>query len=451
MFYPSARFFKLAGLLLIVLLGSFLRWTAVTETEVKGPIRADAAEYMGAAYNLVKYGVYSERSIDKDDGEPPEPTAKRSPGFPLWASLFVNPNDIEGSIDRILLGNWLVSVASLFMLAFIFYRVLPYWASCAALSLVAISPHLININVYLLTEPLFTLGTTALLGGYWLVVTRPGVASALGLGVVLGLVNLVRPTLLLLAIPVVVFMALKLPSRERWKSCIAMLAISLVISLGWNVRNLITIGDFSDSRLTANFLHHGMYPGFEYEGRSYTFGDPYRYDPKSGELSGNVPRILEEIGDRFQKEPESHLSWYLVGKPAFLYSWDIIAGFADIFIYPVEKTPYVTNRMFDTTNVISSYLHGPIIALAFLGVFFVWLPSFHPGINRSQRHFFQFVSLFLVCFTGFHVIGAPFPRYGIPVRPFVYLQAFFVLAGLYEHIKETMKDGSSRRRNTLSE
>ncbi len=447
----STRFFKIAGLVLLVGLGAWMRWTAVVDTEVEKPVRGDAEEYMAAARNLVKYGVYSEHAPPEDDGEEPAPSAKRSPGFPLWAALFMDPDDMEKSMDRILLGNWALSIISLVLLAFLFYRVLPYWACCAVLFLVAISPHLININVYLLTEPLFTLGVSAIFAVYWLVVTRPGVASALGLGAMLGLTNLVRPSLLLLALPLVVFMAFKLPSHVRWKSCAAMLAVSVVISLSWNVRNLVSIDSFSDPQLSANFLHHGMYPGFEYKDRDFTFGYPYRFDPKSEVLSGNVPRILDEIGNRFQQQPGKHLHWYFLGKPAFLYSWDIVAGFADIFVYKVKKTPYSENKLFDSTNLISYYVHGPMVALAFLGVFFVWLPSFWPSMSSPQRHLFQFSSLFIIYFTGFHVIGAPFPRYGIPVRPFVYMQAFFVLGGIYEHVRETIKNARSGRNYTLSE
>ena len=47
------------GILLIAGLGFYLRFVAVTETEIDHPIRADAAQYYVTAYNLAKNGVYS--------------------------------------------------------------------------------------------------------------------------------------------------------------------------------------------------------------------------------------------------------------------------------------------------------------------------------------------------------------------------------------------------------
>lgn len=419
---------KVSGLLAVVVFGAFLRWQAIEETDLFTPIMADAEQYMSAAYNLSVHGVYSESSVE-EGGPAPEPTALRSPGFPFWASLFMQPSDLYKTADRVVMADWFLSVIGLLVLAALLYRVLPYWAALVTLAIVAINPHLVMINVYFLTEPLYILFITLVIAAYWLFIQKPGMGMAVVLGILVGLGSLIRPTMGLFVLPLAAFIFFKFPASSiRWKGPLAIIVLSFALTTSWNIRNVISTGSWSNPTLKANFLQHGMYPGFKYQDDDASFGVPYRYDPKNEEMEGDVSAVIGEIERRFREEPLRHLHWYLAGKPVFLHSWDVVGGTGDIYVYPPLNTPYSSDKLLKATYKMARMSYEPLLILGFLGVLLIWLPSFNAGLGARERHFFQFVSLLLLYFTAFHAIGAPFPRYGIPIKPLVFMQAMLVVS-----------------------
>ena len=52
------------------------------------------------------------------------------------------------------------------------------------------------------------------------------------------------------------------------------------------------------------------------------------------------------------------------------------------------------------------------------------------GLADSTRIPAQFVAVLVAYFFAIHVIGAPYPRYGIPLRPLVYGFGLFTLISL---------------------
>jgi len=75
---------KLIWLVVLTSVGAFLRLTAVEQTNVDRPLRADALEYYLTAYNLRHGGIYS-RSPGVLVNPPAKvvPDAYRPPGVPL--------------------------------------------------------------------------------------------------------------------------------------------------------------------------------------------------------------------------------------------------------------------------------------------------------------------------------------------------------------------------------
>ena len=73
-----------------------------------------------------------------------------------------------------------------------------------------------------------------------------------------------------------------------------------------------TLNRPTDSRLMINFLHHGMYPDFIYDGKPESRGFPYRHDPNANQIGKNMVSVLKEISVRFEQSPSTHLKWYLI-------------------------------------------------------------------------------------------------------------------------------------------
>jgi hypothetical protein len=83
-------------LIIIVIIGAVLRLQSVLHTRIiRHVIRfADTRDYMLYAYNLTNFGVYSRSdaglmsSVAGAGAPHPAPDAVRSPGYPLFLSLF---------------------------------------------------------------------------------------------------------------------------------------------------------------------------------------------------------------------------------------------------------------------------------------------------------------------------------------------------------------------------
>ena len=142
--------------LLIIAIGSILRFQAVTQTIVEAPIRADAQKYVLYAYNLRSFGVYSDSSAGIDGhSEQIQPNMVVTPGYPLFLSLFINTNLKSINYHEVLIVQAILSILTIIMVYFLFLSLGQNWALTAAF-LTACSPHLVSASTYVLTETLFT-------------------------------------------------------------------------------------------------------------------------------------------------------------------------------------------------------------------------------------------------------------------------------------------------------
>ena len=121
---PSAQWWLILLCCVCVLYGFHVRFMATTHTVVNHPIRGDAAYYFAYAWNLKHWGVYS--SHPPSDSSPNKPDALRSPGFPMFASLFMT-NDRGASLRHVIIAQTLLQVLSFLLLTYVFIRLLG-WA-----------------------------------------------------------------------------------------------------------------------------------------------------------------------------------------------------------------------------------------------------------------------------------------------------------------------------------
>ena len=295
-------------------------------------------------------------------------------------------------------------------------------ASLVVASLVAINPHFATISTYLLTESLFMFlllaGTLSLINAAqskrrWAFVVT---------GVLWGMSSLVRPTVEFL--PVLAMLGvLAIPRLRNFlpKAVLAFVCFAAILS-PWVIRSQAADLRESSSVLLVNTLVHGSYPDFLYEGQPESFGFPYRFDPNLAKISGDVPSLLRHLASKFQNDPTLYARWYLVGKPIYFLSWAHVQGF-DILIAPVNYTPYYQDIRFAIMRAISFNLHWPAMILGLAGILLLWLRPSALGLGHSATTAASIVALIVIYAIVFHMIAAPFPRYGLPFRPFLYALA----------------------------
>lgn len=425
---------RASTIILCILLaaGFYLRSEFLWQTVVVPPaIRADARDYYMYAYNLYHHGVYSRdaRTLS-GPAVTASPDALRSPGYPLLLWFFMGDSSPNVIIARVFFCQVILSTLTVVVGFWVFRRFLTiYWAAAAAV-LTAFSPHLIVMNIYLLTETLFCF---LLVLAVWCAGRGSAAGWASAFGALIGAACLVRPGLQYFVVVAALFWLFK---RGRIaKTQIIALAFGLAVVVSpWLARNKISVDSFSDDTLPILFLLHGAYPDFMYEGRPETYGFPYRFDPRAEEASQSKQAVLSEIMDRFHREPLAMTTWYLLKKPIMFWSWNIVAGQGDVFVYPVAQSPYSSDPLFMWSHRVMKWMHTPLVLLGMFGALIVWLPL-TGNMNPRERGVARLISLLLIYYTVLHMIGAPFPRYSVPLRPFLYAMGAFGAAFIMDRLR----------------
>jgi hypothetical protein len=403
---------------------------------VKASLIFDAKEYFAYAYNLRYHQVYS-RDIQglPPISQTPESDAIRSPGYPIFLAMFIGDSLSRAIILRIQFAQVLLSSVTV-ILSFCVYRrfMTSTWAASAAL-LTAICPHLIVVNTYLLTETLFTFLMVLSVYGACRLVTRPAWRTAAVLGMVLGAASLVRPSFQFFPFCAAAFFFFTTRKRPGFRLAVAVLGGFFITIAPWHVRNLASLGVLSDNTLSVGSLHHGIYPDFMYDGKKESYGFPYRFDPRSAEIGRDLGSVVKEIEARFKADPLGHAKWYFLKKPFALWSWNIVQGQGDIFIYPIPQNPYYDNPVFIWSRQAMRWMHEPLGWLCLLGCLAVWLPGMKSRVGETPLTVLRFISLVMAYFSVIHSIAATDPRYSIPLRPFYYGMAMFACSLAYHHLR----------------
>lgn len=417
--------------LLVLVLAAAMRITAAMNTVVDTPIRSDAQGYVAYSYNLKNSGIYS-RQVTWIPGDKPErvvPDALQQPGYPAFLRLFLGDTPDAAFVRSVMFAQACIGVVTV-ALAFVLTRLaLGSLAALFVMLLVAISPHLIVMENYVLSETLFTLLVVVAIGAGTIAMryrdSAKGMAAAAATGGALGLCCLVRPPLTQLALLVTVATILIPPLRGyRRQALVGMICFMLVMAPWW-IRNLYEFGHMADSTSMINTLLHGSYPDFLYNGDPKTLGYPYRFDPRMGEIGQSVGTALAEIQRKFANEPMTYLEWYLLGKVKFFFNWQIVDGFYDVFTYPVLKSPYFGNTVFVFTHALMRGLHWPLMIAGLLGGVLAWTKRAEIVVAGWKLHALRWQSLVLANILLANMVGAPYPRYSIPFRPLLYLLALF--------------------------
>ncbi len=438
---PTKKRLNLPVLLLVVitLTGFTIRAAYIEKTVINTPIRADARQYVIYALNLINHQTFSVEYPSDN----PKPDSFRSPGYSAFISLALLISG-EKYYQAIQYSQVVLSTLMVPMTFFLGLTFLPVWASLVSSLLVALSPHLVSSTSYVLTETLFGFVFLAALLTYTLAVNSGRVWIFTFSGILFGYGYLINETLLFLPwILVILTLYLTGSSEDNsfykrifssplLKGSVILLIVFSIFTASWFIRNHITVppGSMSGKQRALNTLAAGTYPGFIYKDLRYKYF-PYREDPEFPKYKKSFSNFTKIFYSRFKERPARYISWYLLEKPYYLWSWNILQGERDIYIYPVKRSLYRSSSLANSTRIFMKVLHPVSLILALAGFFLTlwqWKKRIKPYSGFSHLQIYIPILYFTLLYTVF----IPLPRYSIPFKTIFYLAVMWTLTALID-------------------
>lgn len=403
-------------------LALFIRLSYLETTVVDHPIRADAKKYVSYAINLLERGVYSQDLVPN-----PSPDNQVTPGYPLLlAAIFKLSPDLNTACIRLLFVQAILGAATAVLTFAVGRFILSYWLAVLSGMLTALSPHLVTMGGYILTEAFFGF---LLMLSFWIlmVAIRSKKTEYFFIcAVIMGFASLVRPALLLFPFLVVPLVLFYWRPESRKKISLALILGVILVWSPWSIWSKISVPHGTGkSGLALSSFVFGTYPDMIHKDPRLK-GYPYREDPEYQKMSNDLGVAFKVLGTRFVEQPLKYLKWYIFGKPMMFWSWNILVGQGDIYVYPVKTSLYKTNAFADFTRQVMKYIHPVFVIIVMAGVVLLVLGVWKQRIETKKNIFAVLLSfLLLVYFTSVHMMLASLPRYSIPLQPLLYVCGFF--------------------------
>ena len=421
-------------LVFITLTSLALKIAYINTTEIISPIRADAAQYVLYGYNLYKHGIYSQ-----EKSKSPTPDSFRSPGFPLLIALAFHLGGTD-NFYLLTLVMQIIITSLLVPLSYLLARILlPNLGALSVSFLVAFSPHLMSISSYLLSESLlsflFLIALTCFLYG----IKHSNKSLIISSYIFFGLSYLTNEVTFFMPFVVsgftfIYMLRTKQPNNNfnSYKIILLGLVIFSLFPSGWLLRNSLHVSSnsiTSNSR-ALNTLTHGTYPDFIYKDPRFKYF-PYREDPAQPAYSSSITTFIEIFTKRVKERPFRYLTWYTIEKPYYLWTWDIMQGQGDIYIYPVKNSLFTKFTFANDIKNLLKYLHILLHFSIYVGFISLLLQRNHKEDNLN------IYLLFAVFFylTIIYAIFVPWPRYAIPYRPLFYTIGVWSIHSTYILLK----------------
>jgi 4-amino-4-deoxy-L-arabinose transferase-like glycosyltransferase len=439
----KSRLKELIIVALLLCIALVARLSYVANTEVYKPIREDARYYTIYANNLVHHGVFS-----KQIALEPTPDSFWAPAYPALLAAILYLADAKHFYVSTLFVQAILGALISAMVFAIGIHFLPLWAAAGAGILTACSPHLISLGGYVLTETLFAFMLVSFLLVYVCAIkTQKTVWYGLA-GILAGISYLVNPVVFFLPFLMVIPFFLRpkeaKPSRgTRGKKMITVfLATFMLPFLLWSVRNHLNVPSTASSsadRALANFIigaHHDFFDIWQANPRDPN--NPADIDTKT--VNGSWSKFIRILSQRIYVSPGHYAKWYLYDKPKLLWSWNIMVGQGDIYVYPVITSWFNTSKPASLVHLIMKSIHGWLLFLGTLGLIFIFKKT-----RRSRDEMAIAVYVMVVYVSAVYVILQAEPRYSIPLRPAMYLCAMF---GLWQisRLTKTLYNSMSNKR-----
>jgi hypothetical protein len=410
--------------LLIFLVAVALRLSYQRTAIVENPIRNDAHQYYFTAYNLFHHGVYSFDPPDRS-GAAPRTNWRRTPGYPLFLYPFFyfskTPTEfvVNVSLAQAILGS--MTCVLVFYLGLSFLS--PFWAVIAGLAS-ALSPHLIAMDDFLLSESLFMLTLVAAT----LALVQSFRQRSSGLAFISGALfcfsALVRAVSGLLGLFMLLFF---LVAPRYWKKGAR---FNVLVPTAFFLIGLAVI-HLPYSHIRSRIIAQSTWTTNESAWRHVVLGSDINlhnffrnktipnYMRQTDKIINDRSYGLTVLRQQFQENPSAYLKWYLGGKLLFMWKWDNVYN-GDVYQYPMVVKGFHQENWLAALHRFMRWLHWPSIALAIMGIGLFLVNWFGNTLAKSE-YLLLAPMLVFIYFAIIFTILLPLPRYMIPVRPFVYL------------------------------
>ncbi|MFC1831019.1 ArnT family glycosyltransferase [Thermodesulfobacteriota bacterium] len=390
----------------------------------------DAAQYVQYAKNLI-----SHRTFSKDKG-PSKPVSDSywAPGLPAFIAINMIVGDRIGvdSYRLFMYAQILLGILTV-MLTFVLGRMFldPIWSLLASV-LVGFSPHLISIGRCVLTETLFSFLLLAGIYSFSLGYIRRSRSAFCISGMVFGLTYLVNPVMFFTPI-LLTLTAYYLNKKNKNSQSIRFnlnmvfcLILFISIMSAWSFRNSINVPPdqpSSSDRLLTNLII-GSHSDFYEIWRADPIDplNPATQDEQS--IKGSYKKFAHTLSSRIVNNPGQYVKWYLVDKPILLWSWNIVTGQGDIYIYPVKSSLYHKSGIAKISYMAMKFSHYFLVGFGFFGIFFLLK---NKGVANCIPAFLYITIIYI---SAVYIVTQAEPRYSIPLRPEIYLAATFFMSQL---------------------
>ena len=421
----KTRLIKILITSIIIFVALVLRINYVSGTDVYLPIRADARSYYIYAQNLVNHGVFS-----MEASENPTPDSFWPPGYPTLLSSIQYIFSTKHFYPTALFVQAVLGALTAGMVFTTGAFFLPLWAAATAGVLTACSPHLISIGGYLLTETLFAFTLVSFLLTCVIAIKTEKSGYFLSAGFIAGITYLVNPVIFFAPFLFAGLFFFKSDtdgssSGSMKKKLISLFLIAFMVPwLLWSVRcylNVPATSSSSSNRALINFIigaHDDFFQIWRADPRDPK--NPAEIDKRKA--NGSWSKFLSILGPRIWDNPGHYVRWYFYEKPKLLWSWNILVGVGDIYIYPVTKTWFQTSELASAIYAVMKPIHWCLFILSLLGGIFLHQYQSSPG-----RQMIISIYVCAIYVSAVYVVLQSEPRYSIPLRPLMYLCAVFSL------------------------
>jgi 4-amino-4-deoxy-L-arabinose transferase-like glycosyltransferase len=407
-------------LCLLTISGLFLRIKYIEQTVIVNPIRADATQYVIYGYNLKNYGTFS-RSFTQN----PTPDSFRSPGYPILIALGMIAGGDKGFYWIVLYTQAVIGTGLVPLTFLLGRRFLPlHWAITSS-ALTAFSPHLVSMTSYLLTETLFSFILLSAILVFCIAIEKQNLFLFIFGGLAFGFAYSTNETALFLP-PIFAGVIMLIPHCNKSnifskKTVTHFFCFLIVFSLFpifwmWRSHNFVPEESRGTKRAIAT-MSHGAYPGFVYQSERFKYF-PYKEDPMQPAFGSSLDNFLTILEKRVKEDPLKYLTWYILQKPYYIWSWNILQGQGDIYVYPVRVSFYQTNAIANLSKILMKHLHFIFLIATLIGVVLLIREVF-----KRNHHPPPIIFLFslIIYYTILSTVFAPWPRYSVPLRPEFYL------------------------------
>ncbi|SMF02962.1 4-amino-4-deoxy-L-arabinose transferase and related glycosyltransferases of PMT family [Alteromonadaceae bacterium Bs31] len=418
---------------IVFLLALAFRLWYLNELVINDYIRGDAHSYVQYSVNMVDHGVFS-----KSRSVPPIPDSYWAPGYPsfLFASSYLAKVFNVETNDAVLLLQALLGAFIVLLTWLLGRRFLGAAGAVTASVLTLLSPHLVTLGGYFLTEVLFCFLLALSLLLFFAFTKKQNVL--LGLGASLGFVAtyFVNPVILFAPFILLLAMVFKYPGSSK-RSVLAFVFVYLMCIGAWSARGLISVPESSPSSSDRVFnnLVIGAHSDYHriWRANPRNPSNPATVDKKA--FGGSYALFFSALGERFVEEPIHYLKWYFWSKPKLLWDWDILVGRGDIYVYPVASSIYFTSHLAILTVSLMKGLH-PLLFLCALGGAALACSQ----IFRSNSAFLPAILAIVVVYvSAVYVVLQSEPRYSVPLRPEMYLLAVYFINKAWAYLSQRVR------------